>query len=210
MTVHETALRRGASAFAFLAAITSFTPTAAFADAGHPLLTDGKAILNFHGSLPLAIRTGFTDKEQADLMIGDSALAFIGDKGNLGLGLNARLERGIDAPKGFKYPEAGYNAMISMTGIIPSDINKPIKVCTEYRGEIRSITATNQRTGDVTIEFKSLAKTPDMNDVSPFKWACKAALWPYYTELKNSTGRTTADGAPPPKPAASLPMAPRS
>jgi hypothetical protein len=202
MTVHETALRRGASAFAFafLAAITSFSPTAAFADANHPLLADGKAILNFHGSLPLAVRKGFTDKEQADFMIGDRVGGFIADKSSsddsiTGPGLNVRLAKISSAPQGFKYPRESYNTMVVMTGVIPpaQNIDKPIKVCIEYQGEIRGIFDVDQRTGDVKTLSTSLAKSPTTEKGATFAWACKSALWPYYAELKKAS--QTADGA---------------
>ncbi len=200
MTVHETALRRGASAFAFLAAITSFTPTAAFADAGHPLLTDGKAILNIQGSLPLVIEKGFTKQERDDLMIGDIAGGFIADKSTsddsiTGPGLNVRLAKISSAPQSFKYPRTSYNTMVVMTGVIPpaQNLDKPIKVCIEYQGEIRGIFDVNQRTGDVKTQFTSLAKKPTTEIGATFAWACKAALGSYYAELKKAS--QTADGA---------------
>ena len=199
MTVHETALRRGASAFAFLAAITSFTPTAAFADAGHPLLTDGKAILNFHGSLPLVIEKGFTKQERDDLMIADRVGGFIADKSTsddsiTGPGLNVRLAKISSAPQSFKYPRTSYNTMVVMTGVIPpaQNLDKPIKVCIEYQGEIRGIFDVNQRTGDVKTLFTSLAQKPTTEKGASFAWACKSALWPYYAELKKAS--KTADG----------------
>ena len=200
MIVHETALRRGASALAFLAAMTSFAPTAAFADTSHPLLTDGKAILNIQGSLPLAIENGFTKQERDNLMIGDRAGGFIVDKSTsddsiTGPGLNVRLAQISSAPQSFKYPRTSYNTMVVMTGVIPpaQNLDKPIKVCIEYQGEIRGIFDVNQRTGDVKTLFTSLAQKPTTEKGASFAWACKSALWPYYVELKKES--QTADGA---------------
>ena len=201
MTVHETALRRGASALAFLAAMTSFAPTAAFADATpqHPLL-DGRPALRFDGMLSLAVRQGFTDKEQADFMIGDRVGGFIADKSTsddsiTGPGLNVRLAQISSAPQSFKYPRTSYNTMVVMTGVIPpaQNLDKPIKVCIEYQGEIRGIFDVNQRTGDVKTLFTSLAQKPTTQIGATFAWACKSALWPYYVELKKES--QTADGA---------------
>lgn len=196
MTVHETALRRGASALAFLAAMTSFAPTAAFADATpqHPLL-DGRPALRFDGMLSRAVRQGFTDKEQAELIISDTVGAFIGDNGRIGVGLNARLAGISTAPQSFKYPRESYNTMVVMTGVIPpaQNLDKPIKVCIEYQGEIRGIFDVNQRTGDVKTLFTSLAQKPTTEKGASFAWACKSALWPYYAELKKES--QTADGA---------------